>query len=612
MSTDLNLGGAWTPPAGNAVRLAFGAAHPETPDTVSAAIRIRLGAPGARIRAQYDNRVSRKCEGGGSLGWEGAVRTADCTQACWGDTRRDRFDTAVSWLPLESAMQAVVVVCGNNVSQRNACQIGWVAPESCGSRVVERFGRLDAKHDALRLRWEQGEARSSRAADAFVSLIPRPRSSRHAWRVAIPHSDSWRAGFAPGLGQTRHAVLPWTSARQPAVGESHLPVDPIVPPVEPLHHPQLDFRVPATQAGLLWRPLLRLDFGSFQRGPVSIPILKVYFVSNSVEMVRLPGREPIPVKSVQISIDADSWAWGLAASLPYSALPLIEPGASGGVEVEITINGVTWVMWVEGFDVRREFGQSSLSIRGRSRVACLADPYAPARSFVPASAFTAQQLAAQELTRPGLATGFDLDWRLPDWLVPEGAWSYQGLTPMAAIGRIVAAVGGTLNAHPHRKTLVARSRYPALPWEWASVAPDVELPIDFVKTLGLRWQEKPAYNAIFVAGERVGVTGRVVRAGTAGENLAPMAVDALITHADAARERGRTILADTGRQATVTLELPMPQRLGLIAPGALVAVSDEADPLHSWRGLVRATSISADWSTSLTVRQNLELERHFF
>ncbi|QJC26955.1 hypothetical protein G8D25_24185 [Ralstonia solanacearum] len=87
-------------------------------------------------------------------------------------------------------------------------------------------------------------------------------------------------------------------------------------------------------------------------------------MSNSVDVVRLPGREPIPAKSVRLSVDEGSWAWGLSASLPYRALEMVEPTASGPVEIEITINGVTWVMLVEGFDVRREFGQASLNIRG--------------------------------------------------------------------------------------------------------------------------------------------------------------------------------------------------------------------------------------------------------
>jgi hypothetical protein len=86
-----------------------------------------------------------------------------------------------------------------------------------------------------------------------------------------------------------------------------------------------------------------------------------------------------------------------------------------------------------------------------------------------------------------------------------------------------------------------------------------------------------------------------------------MIVDPLVTHADTARERGRTVLADTGRQALVTLELPMLPSIGLLDPGKLIALRDGSE---NWRGLVRATSVSASWSQSLVVRQVVEVERH--
>ena len=342
--------------------------------------------------------------------------------------------------------------------------------------------------------------------------------------------------------------------------------------------------------------------------PRVIPVRKVYFVSNAVSLVRLPERTPLPVRSVEVSVDSESWSWGFAANLAASALAAIEPTAAGPVEVELTINDVVWVLLVEAYTLHREFGRESLTIRGRSQSAYLAAPYAPARSWTPATFYTARQLADAELARDGLTTGFTLHWTLPDWLVPAGAWSYQALTPVEALGRIVGAVGGTLLPHPSARTLTAGPRYPTAPWEWADTTPAVSLPLDAVSTLDLRWQEKPAYNAVYVAGERQGIIGRVVRAGTAGDRVAPLVVDGLITHADAARERGRAILADTGKQALVTLELPLFPETGRLDPGLLLAVGDGT---ASWRGLVRATRIAAAWHDSLTVRQTVEVERHY-
>ncbi|MGA4009671.1 hypothetical protein ACI2VR_25460 [Ralstonia nicotianae] len=613
MTVDLEFRGAWTPPNGGSADLDFGDTRQAVPQAASATVRLRLGPPKARIRAAYDNQVSRKLEGGGRVPWQRAHRQSAGLQDGWNDSARDRSAAVVSWQPTVTLAGTVRSAGGDNQRTRSASRVRWQGAGSTTCVTGEHFNPLVPQRGALRLPWGDSEALSGTVLSPFVWLMPCSRGQPQGWQLAEPLALREVFGFSPGRWQSDRWSLPWEIGRQPRPGESHLPVAPPVVEPAPRYHPDLDFICHATRQGLAWRPALWLDFGAHpcgqpDAGVFSVPILKVYFVSNAVDVVRLPGREPIPVKSLQIGIDADSWAWGLSASLPYRALELVEPTASGPVEIEITINGVTWVMLVEGFDVRREFGQASLNIRGRSTAAYLAEPYAPKRSFVPAAPFTARQLAEQELTRAGLVTGFTLDWRLPDWLVPEGSWGYQSLSPMGVIGRIAESVGGYVNAHPRLRTLVAKSRYPVLPWNWAAEVPDRTLPIDVVKTLNLRWQEKPTFNAVYVCGERQGVTGHVVRAGTAGDLVAPTVVDGLITHADAARERGRSILADVGRQAVVTLELPMLSSLGLLDPGLLLAVGEGG---KDWRGLVRATSVAAEWNESLTVRQTIEVQRHY-
>ncbi|MHA6911373.1 hypothetical protein ACQUJS_23665 [Ralstonia pseudosolanacearum] len=613
MSVDLDFRGAWTPAEGGSAPLDFALARQVTPEATTAMLRVGLGPPKARIRAAYDNLVSRKLEGGGRLSWQRAQRQGGAIQSGWDDSTRERGASAMPWQPATTLARTVHAVGGDNQRARGTSRLRWRGANPVVSATADRFDPLVPQHGRRALTWRDGTGLLSGVRSPFVWLVPRPSGHAQAWQPTVPLALRAGFGFSPGRGHVGRWSSPWEIGRQPRPGESHLPVPPPTTQPAPRYHPDLDFICPASRQALAWRPALRLDFGTHPCAPsgadaFSVPILKVYFVSNSVDVVRLPGREPIPVKSLQVGIDADSWAWGLSASLPYRALELVEPTAAGPVEIEITINGVSWVMLVESFDVRREFGQASLNIRGRSTAAYLAAPYAPKRSFVPAAPFTARQLAEQELTRAGLATGFTLDWRLPDWLVPEGSWGYQSLSPMEVIGRIAEAVGGYVNAHPRLRTLVAKPRYSVLPWQWATAPADRVLPIDVVKTLNLRWQEKPTFNAVYVSGERAGVTGHVVRAGTAGDLVAPTVVDGLITHADAARERGRAILADVGRQAVVTLELPMLSSIGLLDPGLLLAVGEGGS---TWRSLVRATSIAAEWNASLTVRQTIEVVRHY-
>jgi hypothetical protein len=604
---DLNFQQQAYPFPGNEVDLEFAPPQSTGPDT-SAAMHIRLAPPAVHLRAAYDNRMIRKVESVARVRWQRADPTVETARAGWNDTGHHRQATGLAWAAGSADVQAIIETIGSHAPRHHASHLRWDTAVHMVAAAGEAFGSLPPLRQASALAWQMGERLAASLISPFVWLAPLPRHQRLGWQTGVPVASLSRHALLHGMRSVSTRILRWERTRQPPFGESHLPGDPPVEPPSSRRHPNLDFTCPAAQSGLAWRPWLRLDFGKPPCRGFSVPVLKVYVVNNTVEIVRLPGREPIPVKRLQLGIDVDSWAWGFSASLPYKALDMIAPTSVGPVEIEIHLNGLMWTMLVEGFEVRREFGQSTLDIQGRSLAAYLAEPYAPKRSFSPSAPFTARQLAEQELTRAGLATGFDLDWQLPDWLVPADSWSYQGLSPMSVMTRIANAAGGYVNAHASEKRVLAKSRYPALPWHWDTLPADMALPIDVVKTLHLRWQEKPAFNAVYVCGEHDGVIGRVIRTGSAGDAMAPMVVDGLITHADAARERGRSILADIGKQALVTLELPMLEAIGLLDPGLLVAVGEGNS---DWRGLVRATSISATWDQSLTVRQTIEVERHY-
>lgn len=609
-SVDLDLRRVLGSPSPADLRLEFRPAAGPAPIVANGALRGVLGAPVLRARANHDLRVSRPTLARTGAMWRGARAEATESTADWRNTLRAWQTVTDGWsaaLPMPATIDSRMRALARS---RQDSSINWWRAQPLANQVQDQFRRLSSFRVGARIGFEQAGATTATVVDHYVHLVGSRMAVRLVHQTGSSVGARWSSRHAVGIARRITRVLPWDEAGRPKVGRSTLPVD---PPIEPppifSMHPDLEFCCPATQAGLHWRPVLALNF---TRQPctgagVVIPALRVYFVSNSVDIVRLPGREPIPVKSINLSIDADSWAWGFTAAIPHSAIEMVEPTAAGPTEIEININGITWVMLVEGFDIRREFGSSEANIRGRSSVAWLADPYAPKRSFTPSAPFTARQLAELELERAGLITGFDLDWQLPDWLVPAGAWSYESLTPVQVIARLVESVGGTLNAHPHLRRLMAMSRYPSLPWEWANQSAHRTLPIDVVKTLSARWQEKPAFNAVFVAGEHQGLVARVVRSGTAGDLLAPMVVDPLITHVDAARERGRAVLADVSRQALVTLELPMLPSIGLLDPGRLIAIGENG---QDWRGLVRGTTVSASWSQSLIVRQTVEVERH--
>lgn len=267
------------------------------------------------------------------------------------------------------------------------------------------------------------------------------------------------------------------------------------------------------------------------------------------------------------------------------------------MELLADVNGTAFRVLAEDIRRERSFAQESIRVSGRGRNAVLAAPYAPVMSFSNGQARTARQLMDDVLTHDGTATGVPLgwavDWGLTDWNVPAGVFNHQG-TWIEALAAIAGAAGGDLVPHPSALILKVRHRYPVPPWAWDTVTPDVVLPAGAVARESLRWVAKPAYNRVFVSGQEVGVLGQVTRAGTAGDVLAPMVVDALVTEAAAARQRGLAVLADTGRQVEVDLRLPLLAETGIIEPGTFVQYLDGSPGRGVSRlGLVRSTRVEA-------------------
>lgn len=350
-----------------------------------------------------------------------------------------------------------------------------------------------------------------------------------------------------------------------------------------------------------------LIFGCRPRaGPpaqVVVPIRRSYIVINTTTLVRAADGAPLTPLQLALSIDVDSWTWGFDASIPGADLALVEPVAAGEpVELIATVNGTTFRVLAERIARDRRFAADRLRISGRGRAGMLASPHSPILTRSNAEARTVQQLVADALTDNGVSIGWAIDWQAADWLVPAGSYSHTG-SYIEHAQRIAEAAGAYVQADRIADTLHILPRYPLLPWEWAAAGPDLELPAAPVVREAIEWHAKPTYNRVYISGSDAGgILGQVTRAGTAGDVVAPMITDPLCTHADAARARGRAILADTGSQARITLELPILPETGIIQPGKLVRYLDGSTPR---RGLVRAVRVTAGLPAA---RQSIELE----
>ena len=337
---------------------------------------------------------------------------------------------------------------------------------------------------------------------------------------------------------------------------------------------------------------------------VVVPVKRVYIVLNSVSLFRASDDEPVPVFSMSLSLDVDSWTWSFNASLPNVALNLVKPTNSEITELRAFVNGTEFRVLAESVSRSRAFGQTSISVSGRGVNASLDAPYAAAQSFGNIQERTAQQLMADVLTVNNIPLDWTINWELEDWIVPAGVFNHQG-TYISALNTIAGAAGGFLLPHPSAKSFTVKHRYPVKPWNWATATPDFSLPASVVTQEGTEWVDKARYNRVYVSGQSVGVLGRITREGTAGDVLAQLVTDPLITEGVAARQRGTAILSDVGMQAHVTLRLPVLAETGVLRPGHMI---DYVDGLVTRRGIVRSTQVAVQGSAN--VWQSIGVETH--
>lgn len=432
---------------------------------------------------------------------------------------------------------------------------------------------------------------------------------QHPLRTDQQHGAHVRAAVTARGQQARKTATP---LRAPHTHAAKLPVG-WWQATYPWPEPPIDPNAPSSPVALKFCRLAdgttALIFGcpplAPQPGGIIVPIRRAYIVLNTITLARASDGAPLSALSLSLQIDADSWTWGWDASIPGAELALVDPAPGGDpVELLATVNGQQFRLLAERIARDRRFAQSRIRISGRGRAAMLADPHSPIVTRSNVEARNMQQLLADALTINNVGIGWAVDWQAADWLVPAGLYSHTG-SYIAHAQRLAEAAGAYVQADPLLDTLRILPRYPLLPWEWSAATPDITLPSAPVVREAIEWQDKAAYNRVFVSGtEAGGVLGQITRTGTAGDVVAPMITDPLITHADGARARGRPILADTGRQARITLELPILPETGIITPGKLVQYTDAGT---TRRGIVRSTGVTAQLPTA---RQTIELETH--
>lgn len=563
----------------------------------------------AAIEARYNSDTARPLVAQARTDFQPAVGVDAGPRSGWDKTAARGTGADSAWQP------AVPVPAGPRTDWRHTVRTrSGVAPRhqeavplatAAGSAYQNMLRSL---RPALSTTWVPA---LPRAAEARTDWQERFRDRRPAvrttWGVARPLHRGAATASGPGLALVRG----WRSRYQEAiVPPPGLSVPPVIPPEEPCYTPPAGDAVHLLFAdGPGTSDLLFVceNHGPTPGETVVVPIKRVYMVINNVNLLKVDGASlvAIPTYALSMSLDVDSWTWGFSAQVPGELLAQLLPVDGAPVELEASINGAAFRVLAEKLTRTRTFGKNAIQITGRGKSAALAAPYAPIQTFRNTIDRTANQLMEDALTFNGVPIGWTVDWQIEDWLVPAGAWHKQGVY-IDALAAIADAAGAYLQPHPTAQVMRVLPRYPFAPWDWATeITPDFELPSAVTTTEGIEWLDKPDYNRVFVSGVSAGVLGQVTRGGTAGDLLAPMVTDALITDTIAARQKGRTILSDTGRQALVNLRLPVLAETGVIVPGKFVRYVDGADVKL---GVVRSTQVDKRGDADLW--QSIAVETH--
>jgi hypothetical protein len=442
---------------------------------------------------------------------------------------------------------------------------------------------------SAREQYQQGLKRHGNTGVPHAETIKRRQSLRMqeqqallaAKGLAIGNHNAWPTG-------TRLEVR-WTKAAHPEPGYWWPVYQPpglrIVLPLDPDYSPR-PLRCPVI-LGPGYEPQPPCETDPEPPATIIVPVREVYRVINTLTLTELDGTL-VPAENFAASIDADSWTWSWNARIPASAINQVRPDSSTRVELMATINGEPLRVLVESIQRERRFGESWLRVSGRGRAAFLAEPLAPVTQYTNDTAMTAQQALNETMTTNGVPIGWTLDWQIEDWQIPAGIWSHNG-TWIDAAKRIAEAGGAYVQSHDTDQVLQILPRYPIAPWNWGDATPDIQLPEDVVEVEGIEWQEKADYNAVWVHGGDQGRADRIIRGNSGGTNPAPTIVDDLATDAAMTRQRGLALLGDTGKQAQISLRLPVLPETGMIRPGTLVEYLEQGT---TRRGLVRSLSIS--------------------
>lgn len=597
-NTALNIGGGGDDARSLTISARTGGARAAVRISIPTRVVVtaRTGGARAAVRVAYDPNLLSAVHAVTSERWRSGATARAGTVSRW------RAATAMPASGRDRWRAADPLRAGPVEHWRQSAALAGVGEE----RWREADSRLNASGDAWRQSarivqdaseaWRDGVALNRGETAPWIRTLPRltPAWLQH-WSQGTTLSKGWIDRHGDGARLIGVEIEHWRQAGYPANAANPGPTIPPKPPPTPWGT-RLNIICPL--------PGARLSIGRVPCVLVAereVVKRRTYMSLNSASLVRWPDLTPLPCTSMTIETDFESWCWGLTATLAGpDAWPLVQPNPLAR-EVLATINGFQWKFLLDVPSNTRSFVSNRVTLKGRSRSAWLHSPYTPSRNLSETNPREMVQLAEQALEN----TGWAVDWRAANWLVPGGRWVRTD-TPIGALLRLISATDDGLYTDPSAQIITAQPRWPVASWLLDGAVADVLVPEDAVITL----TQAPVYsqplNGVYVSGTTHGALALVKIAGTDGalQPDAPL-IDELLCDPEgvAARQRGLNALSDSGAGFEMDAELLLTPEVGLVRPGLVVSIA-------GMKGVSRSIKVTANWTEDgLKVRQSVGLER---
>lgn len=344
-----------------------------------------------------------------------------------------------------------------------------------------------------------------------------------------------------------------------------------------------------------------------------IPNLKTYIMLNEIKATA-NGRILSPF-SASISATMDGYCWLGEVSLPpddFAALELDKRSQGNELEIELTLNGETFVFLAEQVSDNREFGRKAYTVSGRSPTAHLGADYAQIQNGVVNQRLYAQQIAAAVLYNTGFAIG---NWDAVDWLVPANVYSLNDKTPIAVLQDIAQAAGAFLHSDPSERKIHVQPRWKKAAWEIGTAsngAADVRCPADIIIKISGQKQVQTQYRSVFAyPTHELNDAGLIYRSGSDKMPQAPMLSHALYTASNVQRAAGLAVLSESGVHKTETVEIAPPSAKYAVPRAQLGQIWRFDEPDGAWFGVITGVKLSASVENEVpTITQTLTVDRY--